>query len=197
MSAFRDATGRRGPSTWEAGSYAAGEDDHPVSGISWYEAAAYCAFAGKTLPTIFHWFRAIGQDQFSDILNHSNVNAQGKAAVGTFKGLGGYGTYDMAGNVKEWTWNASGDTRYILGGAWNEPTYLFRHLIAQDPWGRDETYGMRCAKYPETSRRAADRAGDANAGVRDPRADHRRRIRAPAGHVRVRSGLRSILKSCA
>ena len=147
---FRDGTGRRGPSTWEAGSYAAGEGDHPVSGISWYEAAAYCSFAGKALPTIFHWFRAIGQDQFSDILNHSNVNAQGKAAVGTFKGLGGWGTYDMAGNVKEWAWNASGNTRYILGGAWNEPAYLFRHLIAQDPWGRDETYGMRCAKYPES-----------------------------------------------
>jgi pimeloyl-ACP methyl ester carboxylesterase len=110
---------------------------------------AYCAFAGKTLPTIFHWFRAVGQDQFSDILLHSNVNGQGKAVVGTRKGLSGYGTYDMAGNVKEWTWNASGNTRYILGGAWNEPGYLFRHLIAQDPWGRDQTYGMRCAKYPE------------------------------------------------
>ena len=146
---FRDATGRPGPSTWEAGSYVAGEDDHPVSGVSWYEAAAYCAFAGKTLPTIFHWFRAIGQDQFSDILSHSNVNAQIKAAVGTFKGVSGYGTYDMAGNVKEWTWNASGTSRFILGGAWNEPTYLFRHLIAQDPWGREATYGMRCAKYPE------------------------------------------------
>ncbi len=34
-----------------------------------------------------------------------------------------YGTYDMAGNAKEWCWNATGNKRYILGGAWNEPSY--------------------------------------------------------------------------
>jgi predicted esterase len=149
VSSFRDATGRPGPFTWEAGSYPAGEDDHPVGGVSWYEAAAYCAFAGKSLPTIYHWFRAIGQDQLSDIVLQSNMGRDVKAPVGRFKGLGAYGTYDMAGNVKEWTWNAAGDKRYILGGAWNEPTYLFRHLIAQHPWGREPTYGVRCAKYPE------------------------------------------------
>jgi predicted esterase len=149
LDSFRDATGRHGPSTWQLGSYPAAEDDHPVGGISWYEAAAYCAFAGKTLPTIYHWFRAIGQDQHSDILLHSNMGGKGKAPVGRFKGLAAYGTYDMAGNVKEWAWNAVSDKRYILGGAWNEPTYLFRHLVAHDPWGREPTHGVRCAKYPE------------------------------------------------
>lgn len=146
---FRDATGRHGPSTWELGDYPAGEEDHPVGGISWYEAAAYCAFAGKQLPTIYHWFRAIGQEQLSDILLHSNMGGEGKAPVGRFAGLAGYGTYDMAGNVKEWVWNATGDRRYILGGAWNEPAYLFRHPIAQDPQEREPTHGVRCAAYPE------------------------------------------------
>lgn len=149
MSAFRDATGRPGPSTWELGTYPTGEDDYPVGGISWYEAAAYCAFAGKSLPTIYHWFHAIGQDQLSDILLHSNMDGKSKAPVGRFKGLAAYGTYDMAGNVKEWAWNASGDQRYILGGAWTEPTYLFRHPVAAHPWGRDRTNGARCAKYPQ------------------------------------------------
>jgi formylglycine-generating enzyme required for sulfatase activity/predicted esterase len=149
MSAFRDATGRPGPSTWELGIYPTGEDDYPVGGISWYEAAAYCAFAGKSLPTIYHWFHAIGQDQLSDILLHSNMDGDGKAPVGRFKGLAAYGTYDMAGNVKEWAWNATGDQRYILGGAWTEPTYLFRHPVAAHPWGRDRTNGVRCAKYPQ------------------------------------------------
>ena len=31
----------------------------------------------------------------------------------------------MAGNVKEWVLNATGAKRYILGGAWNEPVYMF------------------------------------------------------------------------
>jgi pimeloyl-ACP methyl ester carboxylesterase len=147
LTSFRDATGRPGPSTWEAGTYAAGEDDYPVSGVSWYEAAAYCAFVGKSLPTIYHWFHAIGQRQLSDILVLSNLAGERKAPVGRFKGLGGYGTYDMAGNVKEWAWNADGDTRYILGGAWNELPYVFDHLIRADPRERNATHGVRCAKY--------------------------------------------------
>ncbi len=41
MKEFRDQTGRPGPSTWEGGTYPQGQDDYPVSGVSWYEAAAY------------------------------------------------------------------------------------------------------------------------------------------------------------
>ncbi len=149
MSLFVDATGRGGPSTWEAGAYPAGEDEYPVGGISWYEAAGYCEFAGKSLPTVYHWFHALGQDQLSDILLHSNIDGQAKAPTGRFAGLGAYGTYDMAGNVKEWVWNASGEGRYVLGGAWNEPGYLFKHLVAQNPMSREPTNGVRCASYPE------------------------------------------------
>ena len=35
-----------------------GQADYPVSGVSWYEAAAYAAFAGKSLPAIGQWFKA-------------------------------------------------------------------------------------------------------------------------------------------
>jgi predicted esterase len=149
MRLFVDATGRPGPSTWEAGGYSAAEADHPVGGISWYEAAAYCAYAGKTLPTVYHWFHAVGQDQFSDILLHSNVGGKAKASVGRFRGLSAYGNYDMAGNVKEWAWNATAEGRYILGGAWNEPGYLFKNLNAQPSMSREPTNGVRCAKYAE------------------------------------------------
>jgi eukaryotic-like serine/threonine-protein kinase len=148
VSSFRDATGRPGPSTWEAGSYPQGEDDYPVAGVSWYEAVAYCAFVGKQLPTVYHWFYAVGQEALSDILLHSNMGGGDKSPVGRFKGLSGYGSYDMAGNVREWIWNAVDNKRYILGGAWTEPTYVFEHPIAADPWQRDPTDGVRCAKYP-------------------------------------------------
>ena len=38
---FHDRTGRPGPSTWAGGDYPDGQDDYPVSGVSWYEAAAF------------------------------------------------------------------------------------------------------------------------------------------------------------
>jgi formylglycine-generating enzyme required for sulfatase activity len=47
MAEFRDPTGRPGPATWELGAYPEGQDEIPVSGVSWYEAAAYASLGGK------------------------------------------------------------------------------------------------------------------------------------------------------
>ena len=55
---FVDATGRPGPSTWESGTFPDGTGDHPVAGVSWFEAMAYARFHGKELPTAYHWYRA-------------------------------------------------------------------------------------------------------------------------------------------
>ena len=52
MAEFRDATGRPGPATWQLGTFPDGAERLPVSGVSWYEAAAYAAFAGKSLPNV-------------------------------------------------------------------------------------------------------------------------------------------------
>ena len=60
LSEFVDQTDRPGPSTWQAGDYPKGQENYPVSGISWYEAAAYAQFVGKNLPTGDHWFLARG-----------------------------------------------------------------------------------------------------------------------------------------
>jgi len=147
---FRDSTGRPGPSTWELGSYPEGQADFPVGGVSWYEAAAYCESVGKSLPTIYHWYKAAGLGIDSEILHFSNFSVKGPVRIGENQGLSPYGTYDMAGNVKEWAWNETGAKRYILGGAWNEPSYMFATQDAQPPFSRSATSGFRCAKYGAT-----------------------------------------------
>jgi formylglycine-generating enzyme required for sulfatase activity len=55
MAEFWDTTGKPGPATWELGDYPKGQDDYPVTGVSWYEAAAYAEYAGKSLTTVYHW----------------------------------------------------------------------------------------------------------------------------------------------
>jgi hypothetical protein len=147
MARFRDSTGRPGPATWELGTYPEGQADFPVGGVSWYEAAAYAAFAGKSLPTMYHWYRAAGLADYADILRVSNINAKGPVAAGARTGLGPFGTYDMAGNVKEWSSTDTDGQRFILGGGWNEPAYTFEEYDARPPFDRQATYGFRLAKY--------------------------------------------------
>ena len=149
MARFRDSTGRPGPATWELGSYQEGQEDFPVGGISWYEAAAYAEFAGKSLMTLYHWYNGSGVDEsFADMLRLSNFDAKGARKVGARDAIGTWGAYDMAGNVKEWCINESGDSglRYIVGGGWNESAYRFYEPEARNPWEREATFGMRLMK---------------------------------------------------
>ena len=146
---LRDRTGQPGPASWELGSYPEGHADHPVAGVSWYEAAAYCAAVGKQLPTVYHWYRAgpAAGEYYGDILTLSNFATTGPAPVGSHPGLGGFGTYDLAGNVKEWCWNETAGSRYVLGGAAGEPTYLYHQPEALPPWSRPTNAGFRCVRY--------------------------------------------------
>ncbi|MDH4240133.1 MAG: protein kinase [Phycisphaerae bacterium] len=150
MHEFVDQGGQAGPSSWNNGNYPVGQEHYPVGGVSWYEAAAYAEFAGKQLPTIYHWNRAgiIGGRYSGTILLHSNFDQKSPASVGDYQGVGSYGTYDMAGNLREWCWNkASDNKRYILGGAWDEPEYKFVVPAAFNPFDRSTTNGFRCVKY--------------------------------------------------
>ncbi|MBI2378609.1 MAG: SUMF1/EgtB/PvdO family nonheme iron enzyme [Deltaproteobacteria bacterium] len=53
--ALRDSTGRMAPSTWVDAHFPAGEDEHPVSGVSWFESRAYARFRKLRLPTEIEW----------------------------------------------------------------------------------------------------------------------------------------------
>lgn len=92
-----------------------GYENHPVMGVTWYGAQAYCKWAGKILPTEAQWEKAArgtdgrvypwGQeDLHPDLLNYEFGDAVGDSTiVGSFpKGASPYGALDMLGNVWEW-----------------------------------------------------------------------------------------------
>jgi formylglycine-generating enzyme required for sulfatase activity/dienelactone hydrolase len=148
ISLFKDSTGRPGPATWVAGEYPAGQDDYPVTGVSWFEAAAYAEFAGKQLPTIYHWSVAARAIDGPSIIPVSNFSRQRLARVGEYNGMSWSGAVDMAGNAKEWALNeGKPGFRYLLGGSWDDPTYMFNDPDARSPFERGANLGFRCARY--------------------------------------------------
>ena len=147
MRRFVDPTGQPGPATWDGGAFKDGEDDVPVAGVSWYEAAAYAAFARRSLPTVYHWLRAANTDDSRFLVALSNFSGAGPAAVGRSNAIGSFGPVDMAGNVREWCWNATGHQRYLLGGSWADPAYMLTRGQLAPPLDRSITNGFRCAEY--------------------------------------------------
>jgi dienelactone hydrolase len=148
MKLFKDNTGYIGPATWEVGNYPEGMENHPVAGVSWYEAAAYAEFMNKKLPSISHWRTVAEIPKAMNIIPLSNFNQASTLPVGEMEGISSFGVYDMAGNVREWCINESNvkDQRYILGGGWNDPTYWFIVPITLEAMDRSVSNGFRCIK---------------------------------------------------
>jgi serine/threonine protein kinase/dienelactone hydrolase len=155
MKLFVDKTNRPGPSTWIQGEYPPGEGEYPVTGVSWFEAEAYADFVGKALPTIYHWAAAASPTDSSSLIPASNFSGRGPSPVGAYHGMSWSGAYDMAGNAKEWCANqATSGRRYSMGGAWDEPPYMFNIPDARSPFERSRGFGFRCAEYVSTGKEA-------------------------------------------
>lgn len=124
---FVDQTGHPGPRFWSYGLYPPGKEDHPVVGVSWYEACAYARWVGKRLPTDPEWVKAgvwpvlaegswPVQRRFpwGDALDRQRANLWGSGHQGTIPvqalpaGASVNGIHQLVGNVWEWTSTAFG-----------------------------------------------------------------------------------------
>src|SRR5262249_37314584 len=95
MAAFHDSTGRPRASTRADGTCQPGQENFPVGGVSFYEAAAYAELAGKSLPTMYHFSRAAQTDAGTSIIVGSRFDAPDPVPVEGAGAMSGFGTYDM------------------------------------------------------------------------------------------------------
>ena len=141
MKVFTDRTGLAAPRNWSQRQFPPGLADHPVTGVSWYEAAAYAAFRGKELPTVFQWEKAARNGNAAPPFNYmpwgtffpgdsfrQRANFDGATTMPVTAnpiGASPFGAYNMAGNVAEWCQNDSDAGHFTSGGAFGDPVYMF------------------------------------------------------------------------
>ena len=156
--------GSGGSCNWDA----PGRDEHPVNCVDWDQAAAYCVWVGKRLPTEEEWEKAArgtdgrtypwGNESAScdvavmSVDGGAGCGASSTAPVGSREGgRSPYGLFDMAGNVLEWTvtLHESGTgMRVLRGGSWLNGARSMRssHREGATPTLRHEAIGFRCAQ---------------------------------------------------
>jgi len=117
---FIQETEHRSPKYWEENNFPKGKETHPVVGVDWYDAVAYCEWLSKTtgksisLPTEAQWEKAargttdVREYPWGDKFDPNRCNCwelrlRDTTPVGIFpNGASPYGVLDMSGNVLEW-----------------------------------------------------------------------------------------------
>ena len=180
MEVFRDRSGLGGPREWSNQEYPDGRGNHPVTGVSWYEAAAYAEYVGKSLPTIYQWEKAARGGRWTHFegivmpwglaipgtpsVRRANYLGRDSAPIDSYPfGIGPYGAYNMAGNVEEWCLNERGAGRATAGGSWADANYLFPTGSARPAFDASNTIGFRCVSKPAAG------AGDQGSGRIEPK----------------------------
>ncbi len=123
---LKDYTGQPGPKFWRNGRHDATLSDHPVVGVSWFEAQAYALWAGTRLPSEAEWQMAASwhiksstdmmrRFPWGDAMNNTRCNVwssrrNGTVPVGEYaNGAAPNQVRQLVGNVWEWT-----DTEYTI-----------------------------------------------------------------------------------